>query len=420
MMSMANLSIDSSRLSDELQTLARFSDAEDPAVTRVVYTQPDREARAWLKGLCREAQLEVREDAVGNLFARWPGSDPALSAISTGSHTDAIPMSGKYDGTVGVLGGLEALRALRRSGFRPLRSLELLMFTSEEPTRFGLGCFGSRLLGRAADIVRMDRLRDTEGISLREAARSAGFSGDLETVALPKGYYSAFVELHIEQGPHLDRSGEKIGIVTAIAAPAALRFVYTGDGGHAGAVLMPDRHDALTGAAELALYIEEVGRTNGSPDTVATTGVFKPHPGAVNSIPSRCTMEVDIRDTDLASRDRAVARVVQRATEIAARRGLSVETEVINSDPPAKCDDRIVETIEGAAREAGLSCRRMVSRAYHDSLFMSRVAPSAMIFIPCDKGYSHRPDEYSTPEDIANGVRVLATTMARLAGDANA
>lgn len=408
------LSVDGDRTVRELHELARFADATPPAVTRVVFTETDRRARAWLKERFREAGLDVREDAVGNTFARWQGSEPHLPAVGTGSHTDAIPDSGLYDGTVGVLGGLEAIRALQRTGFVPRRSIEILMFTSEEPTRFGLGCLGSRLLSGSADIAKIDALRDGDGFSVREAARSAGFTGELESVRLAKSHYAAFAELHIEQGPLLEREGLAIGAVEAIAAPAAIRATFEGAGGHAGTVLMPDRRDALTGAAELALAVERTGRTNGSPDTVATVGVFRPFPGAVNSIPSRCVLEIDVRDTDGSSRDRAVSRILEAGDRIARERSLQFRTEILNSDPPARCDARIVRAVEEAARAEGLAMRHMVSRAYHDSLFMARVAPVAMIFIPCRNGWSHRPDEYSSPEHIAAGIRTLARTLATL------
>src|SRR5436309_6413879 len=183
------ITIDSEQLYGELDKLASFTDAPPPAVTRVVFSTVDLAARAYIRELCRAANLIVRVDAVGNLFARWVGSEPGLAAIGTGSHTDAIPFAGAYDGTVGVLGGLEAIRALQRAGARPRRSIELLLFTSEEPTRFGIGCFGSRLLAGMLDESAGARLRDPEGKSLDEWRRSAGFTGDLAGVRLPTGYY---------------------------------------------------------------------------------------------------------------------------------------------------------------------------------------------------------------------------------------
>src|SRR5712672_2622634 len=231
-----NLEIDPNQLLSEIEALAAISDAETPAVTRIVFTATDLKARAWLKERCEAAGLVLRQDAVGNIFALWNGSDPAAPAVGTGSHIDAIPNAGKYDGVVGVLGGLEAIRALQRSGFHPKNSIELLLFTSEEPTRFGIGCLGSRLMSGSRDATAGEILRDKEGRTLNEVRGAAGFSGSLDSVRLAPGHYSAFVELHIEQGPLLERAGIPLGIVTAIAAPASLKIFIEGEGGHAGAV----------------------------------------------------------------------------------------------------------------------------------------------------------------------------------------
>jgi N-carbamoyl-L-amino-acid hydrolase len=410
-----NLTIDTARLIRELETLAGFSDAPAPAVTRVLFTDKDMAARAYFKGLCREAGLSVREDAVGNIFARW-GDPAAPGAVGTGSHTDAIPHSGRYDGTVGVFGGLEAIRALQSAGVKPRRPIELLMFTSEEPTRFGLGCLGSRLLSGAWTADRAAALKDAEGRTLEDVRTAAGCTGPLEGVRLPEGYYSAFVELHIEQGPLLEREGLPIGVVTAIAAPAALSVTIEGDGGHAGAVLMPDRKDALCAAAEIILAAESAAKGTGAVDTVATVGLCKVHPGAVNSVPSRVELGVDVRDIDADRRD-GVLRKIESAIAAAIRgRGVRVNVTTLNADPPATCGESVVRAAESAAKASGLPFKRMVSRAYHDSLFMARIAPTGMIFIPCRNGWSHRPDEYSSPEAVAAGVRVLALSMAELAG----
>ncbi|HEX4277615.1 MAG TPA: M20 family metallo-hydrolase [Bryobacteraceae bacterium] len=409
------ISPDTARLVSELETLAAFSAAPAPDVTRVVFSEQDTRARIWLKGLYTEASLKIREDAVGNTFARWQGSDPALPAIGTGSHTDAIPHSGRYDGTVGVLGGLEAIRALQRAGFQPRHSIELLMFTSEEPTRFGIGCLGSRLLSGSLDPTTAAALRDSAGLSLDEVRGGAGFHGKLDGVALKVGYYSAFVELHIEQGPFLERNNVPIGIVTAIAAPASLTLTIEGEGGHAGAVLMPDRHDAFLAAAEIALALEAAARATGAIDTVATTGVCDVFPGAVNSVPSRVRLAVDVRDIDAARRDGVLARLELSAKEVSARRGVTVKLETINRDAPAACDPVVIALLMAACEKHGLAYATMVSRAYHDSLFISRTCPTSMIFIPCRAGFSHRPDEYSTPEAIGQGTLVLAETLASLA-----
>jgi N-carbamoyl-L-amino-acid hydrolase len=412
--------VDSERIQDELEALASWSEAEPPAVTRVVFTEQDLQARAFVKRLCAKAGLSVREDAIGNTFARWEGSRPDLPAVATGSHIDAIPGAGRFDGTVGVLGGIEAIRALRRAGYRPTRPIELILFTSEEPTRFGVGCLGSRAMAGALDPEALAALKDREGRTLDEVRFGAGFAGPLDSVRLPDGHYAAFVELHIEQGPLLERAGLPIGVVSAIAAPATLRIVLDGEGGHAGAVLMPDRRDALCGAAEVILAVEDSARSSGSPDSVATVGVCRVAPGAVNGIPSRTTLEVDIRDVDPGPRDRIVEQVRETVARVAGARGLLAGVETLNLDPPARSGPAVVGAVEAACRDLGVPHLSMVSRAYHDALFMARIAPTGMIFIPSQGGFSHRPEEYSTPENIARGVAVLAGTLARLASDEGA
>jgi len=408
------LQIDQERLLSEIETLATFSDADPPAVTRVVFSPTDLRARAWLLLRLEEAGLAVRTDAVGNVFARWRGEDPAAPAVGTGSHIDAIPNAGKYDGVVGVLGGLEAIRALKRSGFQPRRSLELLVFATEEPTRFGVGCLGSRLLSGSLSPDAARQLKDREGESLEEARRKAGLQGNLEDVKLRAAYYKSFVELHIEQGPLLERSQIPLGIVMSIAAPASLRVSIEGAGGHAGGVLMPDRKDALCAAADLILAIENAARSSGATDTVATVGVCEVFPGAVNSIPSHVQITVDLRDTDLARREAAMRKIQKAFETVSAKRGVAIHPELLNSDAPADCAAEIRAALSDSCRKYGFPFLEIISRAYHDSLFMSRIAPAGMLFIPCRNGYSHRPDEYASPEDVARGALILAESLANL------
>jgi ureidoglycolate amidohydrolase len=410
-----NLEVDRDRLAAEIEELAAISEAAPPAVTRIVFSTTDLKARAWLVARCEKTGLVVRQDPIGNMFARWIGSQPKAPAVGTGSHIDAIPNAGKYDGVVGVLGGLEAIRSLQRAGFRPKHSIELLVFTSEEPTRFGIGCLGSRILSGTMTPDAARKLVDKDGASLEEVRRNAGYSVPLEEVKLPSDYYKAFVELHIEQGPLLEQQTIPLGIVTSIAAPASLRITVEGAGGHAGAVLMPDRRDALCAASELILAIENVAKTSGAVDTVATVGICDVFPGAVNSIPSRVHLTLDIRDTSLERRDAAMRAMESARETIATKRQVAIREELVNADAPAQCAPAIVEALSQSCTKHELAFIPMVSRAYHDSLFMSRIAPVAMLFIPCRNGYSHRPDEYASPDDIARGVLVLTETLATLA-----
>ncbi len=420
------IQIDETRLLNELQTLATLTHAEPSdngtAVTRIVFSPDDLRARAWLKDLATAEGFTIREDAVGNTFIRWPGTDPTLPAVATGSHTDAIPHAGMYDGTVGVLGGLEALRALKRSGLQPRRSIELVMFTSEEPTRFGIGCIGSRLLSGTLDPTRADTFREANesadtAQTLASVRTAAGFKGPLASTVLPPNHYHAWIELHIEQGPLLEREGIPLGIVTSIAAPASYRFTITGLGGHAGALLMPDRRDALCAAAELIVSIERHALATNAIDTVATVGTCDVHPGAVNSVPSRVTLQLDIRDTDPTRRESVMQAVRADIEDLRNRRQVTITEELINADAPAQSSPHIIETLEQICTAQSIPYKKMVSRAYHDSLFMARIAPIAMLFIPCRNGVSHRPDEYAAPADIARGTHVLAAALAKLASE---
>jgi ureidoglycolate amidohydrolase len=415
------IQIDQARLLSELQTLATFTDSEPAddgtAVTRVVFSADDLRARAWLKALATAEGFQVRDDAVGNIFIRWAGTEPSLPAVATGSHTDAIPHAGMYDGTVGVLGGLEAMRALKHAGLHPRRSIELVMFTSEEPTRFGIGCLGSRLLSGTLAPDRADAMQDKSEVCLKAVRTTAGFSGSLDTVRLLPNHYHAWIELHIEQGPLLEREGIPIGIVTSIAAPASYRFTITGFGGHAGALLMPDRKDALCAAAELILSVERHALATGAIDTVATIGTCDVYPGAVNGVPSRVVLQLDIRDTNPDRRE-AVMRAVRRdCEELRLRRKVAITEELVNADAPAQSSPHTVQLLEEICAEEGAAYKKMVSRAYHDSLFMAAITPIAMIFIPCRNGVSHRPDEYAAPADIAKGTYVLARVLAKLASE---
>ena len=409
------IEIDRERLLQQLDDLAMISEAEPPVVTRIVFTPADLKARAWTKALCKEAGLAIREDAIGNTFARWIGSYPQAPAVGTGSHIDAIPNAGRFDGVVGVLGGLEAIRSLQRAGYHPKHSIELLIFTSEEPTRFGIGCLGSRLLAGTLSPETAAVLTDKNGTLVEQVRKQAGFSGELRDVKLPPNYYKAFVELHIEQGPILEREHIPVGIVERIAAPASLMITIEGSGGHAGGVLMPDRRDALCAASELILALEHAALSSGAIDTVATVGICEVFPGAVNSIPARVRLSVDVRDTSLARRDRVLATLEETCRATAAKRCLKIDSELLNADAPAESDPAIVRALGHACEKHEISYLPMTSRAYHDSLFMSRIAPVAMLFIPCLNGYSHRPDEYASPEDIARGTLVLAETLASLA-----
>lgn len=408
--------IPTSRLHAAIDELAGFND--NPAaggITREVYTPTYAAALDWVMKRMRAAGLEVRLDAVGNLFGRWPGSDPDAPIVLTGSHVDTTLNAGRYDGVVGVLGAIEAVHALRAADVQPRRSIEIVAWAGEEP-RFGTGCVGSRAAAGDLERTDLDRLRDRDGTSMAEALREAGHDPDrLAEARIDPASVHALVELHIEQGAVLEAHGESIGVVTAIAAPHDFRLTLRGAATHSGATPMDLRRDALAGAAEAMVALERAARESPSGTTVGTVGVLRLRPGAINVVPGEVELDVDVRDSDVAARDHVVAAILAAAREIAERRGLELDVTPIVEDVPVACDPRVVDAAEASCRELSLPFRRMISGAYHDAMIMGRKVPIGMIFVPSVDGVSHHPDELTAPEDLDRGVRVLASTLARLA-----
>ena len=428
-------------ITPHIDALSKFSSSEDDSskgVTRLVYSKEDLEARAYVKNLMKKNGLKVREDAMGSIFGRLEGVEKSQKGgghvVGSGSHTDAIPLSGKYDGVYGVLGAIEALGALKRAKFQPRRHLEAVMFNSEEPSRFGMACSGSRAMGGVLDAEKLETLPDVlnASTSFFDAATQAGYGSkwrgennerartakemveQCSLMPMDSHYYS-FVELHIEQGPELEHENLDIGVVTAIAAPAALEITFEGDGGHAGAQLMHLRNDAVVAGSKLAVAVEEFAKHSGSVDTVATVGGFTVKPNAINSVPRSAVLEIDVRDIDLKRRDLVVEQIISTANKVASEQRVRVNVRMINKDDPATSGDSAMSAAELAASHLGHTQKRMVSRAYHDTLFIAKACSNVgMIFIPCFKGYSHRPDEHSTEDQMRKGVETLALTMAKL------
>lgn len=431
-------------IEEQINELGKISSSEKDerfGITRLVYTEEDLLARDYVKRLMIKNGLEVREDAMGTIFGRLSGVVDDYEgfegvAVGSGSHTDAIPLSGKYDGVYGVLGAIEALGALKRARFQPFRHLEAVMFNSEEPSRFGVSCSGSRAMGGVLNWEKLEKLPDVlnASSSFFDAASKAGYGKQWKdsktkkqtirtaedmiksSTMLPKdSHYYSFVELHIEQGPELEKENLDIGIVTAIAAPAALEITFEGDGGHAGAQLMPLRNDAVVAGSKLAVAVEEFAKGSGSIDTVATVGGFTVSPNAINSVPRVAVLEIDVRDISLERRDLIVMQIKQKAEEIAKEQNTRVKIHEINKDDPAQSGESAMHAVERATESLGFTKKKMVSRAYHDTLFVAKACSNvAMIFIPCFKGYSHRPDEHSTDSQMIKGIETLALAMAQL------
>jgi hydantoinase/carbamoylase family amidase len=404
------------RLDDRIAELATYND--DPAaggITREVYTPTYARALDLVIGWMHEAGLRTRLDAVGNLYGSWAGSDPDAPRVLTGSHVDTTLNAGAYDGVLGVLGAIEAVQTLRAAGFAPRRTIEVVAWAGEEP-RFGTGCVGSRCAAGELTRADLDRLVDRDGISMARALRDAGFDPDrLADAVIDPPTVHALVELHIEQAIVLETGGEPIGVVEAIAAPHDFRITFTGAATHAGATPMALRRDALVGAAEAVVAIERIARASASGTTVGTVGVVRALPGAINVVPGTVSLDVDVRDSDEPAREAVVAAIAEAARAIGAARGLEVAVDEIVTDTPVRCDDAVVAAAAAATESLGLPYLRMTSGAYHDAMIMGRRIPVGMIFVPSRGGVSHHPDEYTSPQELARGVAVLAGTLERLA-----
>jgi hydantoinase/carbamoylase family amidase len=402
-------------LHDAIAELATYND--DPAaggITREVFTPTYERSVEFVSGLMRDVGLDVRRDAFGNLYGRLEGTDPSLPAVRTGSHVDTTLNAGRYDGVVGVLGAIEAVGPLRDRGLR--RAVEIVAFAGEEP-RFASGCIGSRAVMGELSRADLDRLVDRDGVSLAQALAGAGFDpGAIDTALWDPASVHAFVELHIEQGIVLESSGEGIGVVTAIAAPHDLRITLRGAADHAGATPMALRRDALAGAAEAMVELEQLAIGSPSGTTVGTVGVMRVRPGAINVVPGEVEFDVDVRDSDAQARQAVVDGLLAAVGELATRRGLTAVVEEIVRDEPGTCAPFILEAADAACASLGITGRHMISGAYHDALILSRRIPVGMLFVPSAGGISHHPDEYTGPEDIERGAAVLGEVLTTLAG----
>jgi ureidoglycolate amidohydrolase len=405
------------RLHARIAELATYND--DPAaggITREIYTRTYAAALERVMTWMRDAGLQPRLDAVGNLFGTWAGAAVDAPRVLTGSHVDTTLNAGAYDGVLGVLGAIEAVESLRASGFSPRRSIEVVAWAGEEP-RFGTGCVGSRCAAGELTRADLDRLVDHDGVSMASALRLAGFEPDrLADAIIDPTTVHALVELHIEQAIVLESHGEPIGVVEAIAAPHDFRLTFEGAATHAGATPMALRHDALVGAAEAIVAIERIARDSTSGTTVGTVGVVRAHPGAINVVPGIASLDVDVRDSDAHARESVVGEIVATAQAIATARRLTVAVEEIVVDTPVDCDPTIIDATIAACEALRLPYRRMISGAYHDAMIMGRRVPVGMIFVPSRDGISHHPDEYTSPRQLDQGVAVLAETLERLAG----
>jgi len=409
------MDINTSRLWHRIGNLSRITDPDQPW-TRRSFSRLFLDGRRWLASEFRAAGLEPLIDAGGNLVATLEGRDPNLKPIVIGSHSDTVPSGGRYDGILGVLAALEVAQSLIESGERLRHSLQVYDFLAEEPTEFGLSCIGSRSLAGALSSDMLDLIRP-DGMTLREGLRLVGGDPDnLNLVRRPPNSIAAFVEVHIEQGRVLENEGIRIGIVTDIVGIHRERIMVTGRTDHAGATPMWLRADALVGASRIIeeTYRRALAASTETKPFVATIGRIEVAPNAVNAVPGKVEMNIETRSGDEEAIATFADGLVRDLTPPLKKMNLTIVREQISHVSPTPCSNVVRETIRAAAAGLGLSARDLPSGAGHDGVFISRIGPIGMIFVPCRDGRSHAPEESIEPHEAADGTRVLADVVGRL------
>jgi allantoate deiminase len=407
-----DISSDARTLMARLDELGRVS--TDPGrLNRQPYTAAHRQAIELVAFWMRAAGMATRVDAIGNLIGRYEGEDPAAPVVLIGSHLDTVVDAGRYDGALGVLAGVQAVAALHAVGERLPFPVEVVAFCDEEGVRFPTTFLGSKAICGTLD-PKVLELQDQAGVTVGAALQAFGGDPDaLASAACPPGSLRAFLEVHIEQGPVLEAEDRPLGVVTAIQGQSRLAVVLDGMAGHAGTVPMGHRRDALAGAAEIALLVER--RCSATPDLVGTVGRLEVLPGAVNVIPGRAMLTLDIRSPSDLVRGQAVGELIQAIHRIAAARGLGCTVAREHDQPASVCAPGLQRVLAQAMREEGVPVKYLPSGAGHDAMAMAAACPAAMLFVRCQGGISHNPLESMTLPDADLALRVLLRALRLLA-----
>ncbi|HZM32235.1 MAG TPA: Zn-dependent hydrolase [Acidimicrobiales bacterium] len=408
---MAEVRIRGDRLLADLEALAKVGDTGDGGNCRLALTDDDAGGRELVVGWMRALGLDVRVDRIGNVVATREGADPTLDPVMTGSHVDTVRTGGRYDGTLGVLAGLEVVRALDDAGVRTRRPLAVAFFTDEEGSRFAPDMLGSLVyvggmpLEDALDSVGVD------GAVLGDELERIGWAGD---AAVPGPAPHAYVELHIEQGPVLEEQGITIGAVTGVQGISWQELTITGQSNHAGTTPMRLRRDAGYAAARVATFVRDLAHDLGG-HQVGTVGRLDLHPDLVNVVAARATLTVDLRNTEQPVLEEAERHLRDHVAALADTEGVDVAWRRLARFDPVAFDPAVIDLVERTARGHGHSVRRLPSGAGHDAQMLARVCPTGMVFVPSRGGVSHNPAEYTEPEHLAAGTQVLADVLVELA-----
>ena len=414
--SVVDLQPDPARLAAGLERLGLIgADAAGNGVSRLPFSREEREAHRVMREWMSDGQLAVRTDSFGNTIGVRPGTRNDLPAIGIGSHLDSVPHGGRFDGAVGVIGALEVVRMLDEAGARTERPLWVVAFASEEGARFGEPCLGSRAVSGALEPGDLDRLHDANGVTLGQAMLDLGLDPNaLASCRWRRSDIDAFLELHIEQSVVLEAQGTPVGLVDAIAGNTRIRLTMQGRADHSGGTPMHFRKDALAAAAEVVVAAEAIANEPRRRATVATVGRIDNYPNSITTISGHVEFFLDVRDID-SDRQRLTAEdIVEAAAQIAARRNVEFAAELVSDTSPTVLPMWLRDLTTEVCNSLGIPHRIMSSGAGHDAGILSRFIPAGMVFVPSHDGFSHSPEEWTSVEDIAVGVRVLAGSVLRL------
>lgn len=405
----SNLRVDGTRLVSRLMALAAIGATPEGGCRRLALTDEDRQGRDWLVAEMTALGLAVKIDAIGNIVGILKGREEG-PAVILGSHIDTVGTGGRYDGALGVVAGVEVLATLRDAGLVPKRDLAVIAFTNEEGARFHPDMLGSYVWAGGMSVEAAHAEQDSDGAVLGSELRRIGYEGSEWPGFLPA---HAYLELHIEQGPVLESQGGGLGAVTGIQAICWLELTLKGRPSHAGTTPMVYRKDPGLAAARINLYANDL--TRAIPGQLANSGVIRVQPANVNVVPETVVMTLDLRNPDDTLLARAEAAVRSYCAEIATRHGIEIAFRDLARFPATPFNETLISTVEQSAADLGLPVRRMISGAGHDAQMMSRICPTAMVFIPSIGGLSHNPAEFSTEDDIAAGANVLLNAAWRVA-----
>ncbi len=400
---MNDIRINKQRLWDSLMEMGEIGGTEKGGCCRLALTDLDKQGRDLFVTWCEEAGCSITVDKMGNIFARRPGKNDALPPVAMGSHLDTQPTGGKFDGIYGVLAGLEIFRTLNEQGIETETPLETVVWTNEEGSRFPPAMVSSGVFAGAFDLEYGLSRADLDGKTMGEELERIGYAGDAEVGGRP---FKAFFEAHIEQGPILENEQKQIGVVTDGQGQRWYEITLTGQESHAGPTPMPSRRDALVGAARIIDMVNRIGMEN-QPNACATVGLVQVFPNSRNVIPGQVFFTVDFRHPDARVLERMDQALREGATRIVEDSQLEMDFEQIWHSPPVPFDEDCVASVRKATEALELSHREMVSGAGHDACYIARVAPTSMIFVPCEKGISHNELERADPDDLAAGCNVL-------------